>query len=140
MRTFNIIAFVLVLAAAYAVSSCVKRSQDAQKDRDPVANVDAYNIARDSEHDLDARLEAASHLIQNQKKQLQTELLKEVPGELDGKTLDAIWLLAKVGDMAAVERLKQFKQHAPYDIPDKINTAIVSAITEIRKRESKTNP
>src|SRR5687767_13602451 len=104
MRTFNVIA--LVLAAACAASSCVKPSQDAPKDGDQMVNVDAYNIARDSKQYTNARIEAASHLTEAQKKQLQTELLKLVPGH-DVKTLDAIWLLAEVGDMAAVERLEE---------------------------------
>src|SRR5258705_7593647 len=121
MRPLNAIA--LVLAAACVVTSCVKPSQNAPKHEDQLVNVDAYNIARDSKQYLNARREAASHLTQGQKKQLQTELFKEIPGDLSAKTLDAIWLLASVGDMAAAEKLEQFEKDKRYDIPGKLNYA-----------------
>jgi len=137
MRKINAIA--TVLAVACAVRSCVKRPEDAQKASDKIGNIDAYDIARDSRQNLHARIEATSRLTQTQKKQLQNELLKEVPGDYDVKTHDAIWLLAEVGDMAAAEKLEQFKQDRRYDIPGKINYAASAAIEEIHKRESKTN-
>ena len=76
-----------------------------EEHRDQTNSADAYRTAQDSESSIYARIEAAKLLTQDQKKQLQAELLKDVSGRLDVTTLDAVNLLEEIGDGSAADRI-----------------------------------
>jgi len=97
--------------------------------------VDAYITARDSKLNVDTRIEAALTLSSERKKLLQQELFRQIPGDLDITTLDAVEILARIGNSDAAKGLEEFLNNpSPYEVPGQIRAAATAAVAEIRER------
>ncbi len=97
--------------------------------------LNAYDTARDSKLNVDVRTEAALTLSSEQKKSLQQELFREIPGDLDVHTVDAVEILSRIGNSDAAKRLQDsLIDPASYEVPGQIRAAATAAVVEIRKK------
>ena len=92
-----------------------------------------YLIAANQDEHIELRIKAAVRLNNVDRLRLQKLFLGQLPGRLDRRTLDTIFLLGKIGDKEAIKKLQDL-QEVPENIPGKINVAIDESIDNIKKR------
>jgi hypothetical protein len=128
MKAFNLL---LVAFSLFSVVSCTPQSGGGGN----MQTLNAYDTARDSKLNVDVRTEAALTLSSEQKKSLQQELFREIPGDLDVHTVDAVEILSRIGNSDAAKRLQDsLIDPASYEVPGQIRAAATAAVVEIRKK------
>lgn len=78
------------------------------------------------------RLGAVEKLVEIGGSDATAALVSLLPGEWDRLTLEVIQSLEKIGNPSALPKLEEMSREKDFEIPDKINTALESAIRSLK--------